>query len=101
MKASPKSLLVLLLAALAGASPAVGQQQEGTAGEGALFLLLPVGAEAVSLGRAMTAMEGSEGAFWNPAGLVGVPRSELLIVLPASVFLRYKTTFDRFSSRIL
>ena len=39
------------------------------AGEGALFLLLPVGAQGVGLGRAMTALPSEEGAFWNPAGL--------------------------------
>ena len=53
--------------------------QEGSAGEGALFLLLPVGAQAVSLGRAMTAVSGQESAFWNPAGLVDVPRSRFVL----------------------
>ena len=48
--------------------------------EGALFLLLPVGAEGVSLGRAMTAVTSAESAFWNPAGLAGLDRSELLIM---------------------
>ena len=47
--------------------------------EGALFLLLPVGAQAVSLGRAMTWVEGVEGVFWNPAGLAGVERSQAVI----------------------
>jgi Uncharacterised protein family (UPF0164) len=80
MKAPASSLpAILLLAALAGASPAAAQTQEGSAGEGALFLLLPVGAQAVSLGRAMTAMEGPESAFWNPAGLAGVPRSQIVL----------------------
>ncbi len=80
MKASAKSLLLLLLlASLWSPSASWAQQQEGAGGEGALFLLLPVGAEAVSLGRAMTAMQGSESAFWNPAGLVGVPRSQVVL----------------------
>ena len=35
--------------------------------EGALFLLLPVGAKAVSLGRAMTAMEGTESCWSSPS----------------------------------
>ena len=47
--------------------------------EGALFLLLPVGAKAVSLGRAMTAMEGTESAFWNPAGLAQVRQSQVVL----------------------
>lgn len=54
-------------------------QEGGASNEGALFLLLPVGAQAVSLGRAMTAMQGSEAAFWNPAGLAGVRRSQAVV----------------------
>jgi len=53
---------------------------ESSAPEGALFLLLPVGAEGVSLGRAMTAVTSAESAFWNPAGLAGLDRTELLII---------------------
>jgi len=48
--------------------------------EGAPFLLLPVGAGAVALGRAVTAMPGQESAFWNPAGLASVDRSRLLLL---------------------
>ena len=48
--------------------------------EGALFLLLPTGAKAVSLGRAMTAMPGAESAFWNPAGLAEVRGSQAMLV---------------------
>lgn len=51
-----------------------------TSSEGALFLLLPVGAKAVSLGRAVTALPGAESAFWNPAGLAGVERSQVTVV---------------------
>lgn len=47
--------------------------------EGALFLLLPVGAQGVSLGRAMTSVPGSESAFWNPAGLAAVDENRLLV----------------------
>ncbi|MCH7563456.1 MAG: PorV/PorQ family protein [Gemmatimonadetes bacterium] len=47
--------------------------------EGALFLLLPVGAQGISLGRAMTAVPGSESAFWNPAGLAGIVESRLMV----------------------
>ncbi len=42
---------------------------EPSSTEGALTLLLPVGAQGVGVGRAMTAMQGPETAFWNPAGL--------------------------------
>ena len=48
--------------------------------EGALFLLLPVGAEGVSLGRAMTAVTTREAAFWNPAGLARLSQTEFLIM---------------------
>ena len=66
------ALLSLLLVTAAG----VAAQEEPDRAEGAIFLLLPVGAQGVSMGRAMTWMEGAEGAFWNPAGLAGVERSQ-------------------------
>lgn len=47
--------------------------------EGALFLLIPIGAQGVGLARAMTSLETPEGAFWNPAGLAGLDRSRLLV----------------------
>ena len=56
-----------------GPQPVVAQEDRD---EGALFLLLPVGAQGVSLGRAMTWVGGAEGAFWNPAGLAEVDRSQ-------------------------
>ena len=40
--------------------------------EGALFLILPVGAQGIAMGRAMTALPSQESAFWNPAGLAHV-----------------------------
>lgn len=40
--------------------------------EGALFLVLPVGAQGIAMGRAMTALPSQESAFWNPAGLAQV-----------------------------
>ncbi len=68
--------LCLLAALLVPGSvwcPAVlsAQEPDDEAGgsEEALFLLLPVGAQGVGLGRAMTALASEEGAFWNPAGL--------------------------------
>jgi hypothetical protein len=56
--------------------PGAAAQDVPDRAEGALFLLLPVGAQGVSLGRAMTWVEGAEGAFWNPAGLAGLDRSQ-------------------------
>ena len=73
-------LLAVLCAALALAMlPRVALAQEDRA-EGALFLLLPVGAQGVSLGRAVTWVAGPEGAFWNPAGLAGIDRSQAVLV---------------------
>ncbi len=57
-----------------------GQNSEFGATEGALFLLLPVGAHGVALGRAMTAVPSPESAFWNPAGLAGMEESQLVIM---------------------
>jgi hypothetical protein len=60
----------------------VGQMGAGTGSvseEGGLFLLLPIGAQGVGLGRAMTALSSTEGAFWNPAGLAGIDRSRFLL----------------------
>lgn len=47
--------------------------------EGALFLLLPTGAQAVGLGRAMTALPSQESAFWNPAGLAELEGSRFVV----------------------
>lgn len=67
--------MVLLI--LAGMPPlAAGQSSD----EGAPFLLLPVGASAVAMGRAVTALPGQESAFWNPAGLTGVTSSRVVLL---------------------
>lgn len=42
---------------------------EPSSTEGALTLLLPIGARGIGLGRAVTASSGPESVFWNPAGL--------------------------------
>ena len=42
--------------------------------------MLPVGAEGVSLGRTMTASTSVESAFWNPAGLARLAKTELLVM---------------------
>lgn len=76
MKTRTTETLVLLLLLLVWSPGAAAQSDPDSRAEGALFLLLPVGAQGVSMGRAMTWMEGAEGAFWNPAGLAGVTRSQ-------------------------
>lgn len=48
--------------------------------EGGLTLLLPIGAKAVGLGRAVTASQGSESAFWNPAGLARLDKGRFVVL---------------------
>lgn len=62
-------------AAQTGSSP----QPRESSSEGALFLLLPSGAQGVGLGRAMTAVSSSESSFWNPAGLVSLQGRRALL----------------------
>ena len=75
-------ILLVILLALVTSGHVVGQDTppEPSPPEGALFLLLPVGAEGVSLGRAMTAVTSPEAAFWNPAGLASLSQSEFLVM---------------------
>jgi hypothetical protein len=57
-----------------------GAQTTTTGSEGALFLLLPTGAQAVGMGQAMVAAKpGSEGIWWNPASVAGQDKRELAI----------------------
>src|SRR5688572_22631304 len=64
-----------LTALLAGAA-----QAQASGSEGALFLLLPTGAQAVGMGQAMVAAKpGSEGIWWNPASIAGGDKRELAI----------------------
>ncbi len=76
-----RSLLALSLA-LSMTAPLAAQDggEDPGSTEGALFLLLPVGAKAVSLGRAVTPLDGSESAFWNPAGLAAVDTSQVVLL---------------------
>lgn len=76
MSRGVRSLLLLALALGTGLD---ARAQTSSSTEAALFLLLPVGAQGVSMGRAMTAMQGPESSFWNPAGLVGVSESRAVL----------------------
>jgi hypothetical protein len=72
---------------LAGAPPAGLTAQSAANNSGALFLVFPVGAQAVGMGQAAMAVEGrSEAAFWNPAGLATLDQDEFTLhsaTLPA------------------
>ncbi len=48
--------------------------------EGGPSLLLPLGARAVAMGRAVTASQGSESAFWNPAGLARIQEGRFVVL---------------------
>lgn len=59
-------------------TPVLGQGD--ATGEGAAFLLRPVGARAVGLGQAVVArQDGSEAVWWNPAALAGMSRREITL----------------------
>ncbi len=54
--------------------------QEQPLNAGALFLVFPVGAQAVGMGQtAMAASGRGEAAFWNPAGLATLPNDEFAL----------------------
>lgn len=63
------AILLVLFGLMASAQPTSAQSASGS--EGALFLLLPVGAKTIAMARAATATTGAESVWWNPAGLAG------------------------------
>ena len=70
------ALAVALVVAVAG----FAHGQTGLAQEGALFLLLPVGARSVGMGQAVVAdRPGSESVWWNPAAIGAATRREAAI----------------------
>lgn len=81
MKRSRFRAALALAAGLALAGPAAATAQEQSSPEltnaGALFLLLPVGAQGVGMGQAGVTMQGhGEALFWNPAGLATMQSAE-------------------------
>ena len=71
-----RSRLICAAALFAAAAlPRAVHAQRGVADDGALFLLLPVGARSVGLGQAVTADDpGTEGIWWNPASIARTSR---------------------------
>ena len=66
--------------AVIGALMPASVSAQGVAKEGALFLLVPVGARAVGQGQAVAASRfGAEGIWWNPASLAWAKDRELTI----------------------
>ncbi len=91
---APRAALLLSLM-LAFAQSAVAQG--GLSKEGALFLLVPIGARAVGMGQAVVASNiGSEGFWWNPASVARLTAPELSINASKSVVADgYALTFVR------
>lgn len=82
MNRSAKIVLAVTLACLGSgltAPRASAQDDDVLSTEGAIWLLLPVSARAVSLGRAMTALPGPESVWWNPAGLGEAEENHVLL----------------------
>lgn len=73
------SVVAAVTLAAAGFPGEAQGQEQGSATEAAIFLLLPVGAKGVGMARAMTALEGAESVWWNPAGLAGVDQSRFVL----------------------
>lgn len=70
------ALIVFLTASSRARLPA----QEQPLNAGALFLVFPVGAQAVGMGQTATAASGNgEAAFWNPAGLATMSDVEFAV----------------------
>src|SRR5216117_4523189 len=60
--------------------PRAVRAQEPPLNAGALFLVFPVGAQAVGMGQTATAAAGrGEAAFWNPAGLATLSEDEFAL----------------------
>lgn len=71
-----RTVLVFLILAV-GPSDRRAVAQEQPLNAGALFLVFPVGAQAVGMGQtAMAAAGRGDAAFWNPAGLATIPDDE-------------------------
>jgi hypothetical protein len=80
--------LAVLVAGLAFASPEGASAQSGIATEGALFLLVPVGAQAIGRGQAGVASRlGADGIWWNPAALGWATTREAAVDHAANAFL--------------
>lgn len=80
--------LAALAAGLALGSPARAPAQSGIATEGALFLLVPLGAQAIGRGQAAVASRlGADAIWWNPAGLGWATTREVAVDHAANAFL--------------
>ena len=80
-----RASVAIAVVAVASASSSLGAQG-GLSTEGALFLLVPVGARAVGSGQTVaTAEAGSESLWGNPAGIARMTRRELALHYSQSI----------------
>ena len=88
MKRNPSRRALRLAVGLALAGPssllraqsAADQSASDLTNAGALFLLLPVGAQGVGMGQAGVTLQGrGEAVFWNTAGLATLPATEFAL----------------------
>ena len=80
MRRGVRSLRGIALAVALCAAPAAMRAQGGVSPDGALFLLVPVGAHAVGIGQADVASDiGAEAIWANPAGLARLTKQEISI----------------------
>lgn len=84
-RALPRLLLGVCALAMLLARP---RSAFGQANNGALDLLIPIGARATALGTAFVAEEGSEAIWWNPAGIAPLKRAEFAIDHLENFFLK-------------
>ena len=79
---------IALIAALTAAVAWPAQAQTGIAKEGALFLLVPVGARPIAQGQAAVASRlGADGIWWNPAALGWEKRREMSVDHAKNAFI--------------
>src|SRR4051794_9213616 len=77
-RAGGRSLALVVF--LTASPPARLTAQDLPLNAGALFLVFPVGAQAVGMGQTATAAAGrGEAAFWNPAGLATLTEDEFTL----------------------
>jgi hypothetical protein len=77
------ALSLALVCLAAGPTGLAGQEggelEPGEGTECCLYLLLPVGARATSMAGTITALQGVDGAFLNPAGLAGLEGNSFVV----------------------
>ncbi len=75
-----RAVWIALLCTVPFLAPVAASAQGSVSPEGALFLLVPVGASAVGLGQAVVASDiGGESLWANPAGIARMTQTELSI----------------------